>query len=403
MLRLARQSAFRCKRPPLRLLAFVPRRGLATAAPPELLESGPTPQQPAELVASTSDATLSIVEQAATPATLGMWPPDLVLRAVESVHIACDVPWWVAIGMCTLGIRVGLLPLAVYGSRLQAAMLRIRPELAPLQARLQAAAGDPVAQSSVSAEMAAVYARHDVAPMRMLVLPLVQMPIFMSSFFGLRRLSEAFPDAHTGGYGWFLDLGAVDTSYYLPAASGLSALALVRLSVPGATAGMTLAEAEQADLMRRVLSAVTCVSLPVAASMPASVLVFWITNNALSLVYTSALLFPPTRVAFGFPPQAGPYDYSASDTSSAAAVLPPRSSPDVVSMGRAQRSAADSLAAVAATMRAAGKAEEADSMQRRALAMFEEAEAAEGSAGEEPPGWVREARAAADDRPSETA
>ena len=69
---------------------------------------------------------------------------------------------------------------------------------------------------------------------------------------------------------------------------------------------MSDAEAAQAQLVKRVLTAVTLVSLPVAASMPSSVLIFWVSNNTLSLLYTGAMLSTPVRSAIGLPPRPAP-------------------------------------------------------------------------------------------------
>ena len=155
--------------------------------------------------------------------------------------------------------------MALHGTQQQAKMAGLKSELGPLQARVQASGGT---DHAAAAEMRSLYARHGVNPMRLLALPILQLPIFMSFFLGLRRLADHFPDAHVGGAYWFVDLGAIDDSYTLPAVSGLSAFALVRLSVPGPTKGMSHAEATQADLMKRILSGVTLFSLPVAANMP---------------------------------------------------------------------------------------------------------------------------------------
>lgn len=305
-----------------------------------------------------------------------MWPPDLVLRAIEALHSTSDLPWWLAIGVSTALVRSALLPLTLSGSRQQARMQRLRTELAPLHARLQAN-GRTDAQATAD-QMDALYTRHGVSPYRMLLLPLLQLPIFMSFFVGLRRLADAFPDAHEGGAFWFIDLGARDETLWLPVASGLSALALVRLSVPGATMGMTLAEAQQAELMRKVLSGVALVSLPVACTMPVSVLVFWITNNVYSLCYSGLLTFPSTREALGLPPRAGEF-VGARDAGGAGASGTASLQPAAAEFGRAQELAAATLAELADRMAERGKLEEAVSMQRRAVAMSVDAHGKNGA------------------------
>lgn len=228
------------------------------------------------------------------PPPLGYWPPDIALRAIELVHEQTHLPWWAAIVGCTLVVRTALLPVALHATRQMSIMQGLRTQIAPLQTRIQASGGtDMVA----AAELQALYDRHGVSPVRMLAAPLAQLPVFMSFFLGLRRLSDAFPSAHEGGAYWFVDLGACDTSYLLPAASGFSALALVRLSMPGAPAGASADEALQVERMRLLMSAITAVSLPVAATMPNAVLMFWISNNAFSLVYTATLQMVQPRLA----------------------------------------------------------------------------------------------------------
>lgn len=321
-----------------------------------------------------------------------MWPPDLILRAIDTIHVSADLPWWVAIGASTVVARTVLMPLAMYGTLQQGRMQAVKAELAPLQLRVQQSGG---LDSHAAAEMHAVYQRHGINPMRLLALPLIQLPVFMSFFLGLRRLAEAFPDAHAGGAYWFVDLGANDTSLWLPAASGISALTLVRLSLPGPTEGMSQAEADQADLMKHILSAVTLVSLPVAGSMPASVLCFWITNNCISLLYTLTVQSSVVRAAVGLPPMPGPRDpNAAADAPGAPPPLPPVS--DEVTVNRAQMAAANSLSDMAASMYAAGKLDDAVAMQARAVAVRDVARAKLGGGATEYAGAAVDAQALRD-------
>jgi hypothetical protein len=133
--------------------------------------------------------------------------------------------------------------------------------------------------------------------------------------------------------------------------------------VSGPTQGMNNAEAAQAELMRRVLSGVTLVSLPVAGTMPCSVLVFWITNNGLSLAYTGALQTTPVRNALGLPPL--PLPRSAAEAASNEPPPAPPLAPTAVN--RAQLQAALSLASLAESFAASGKLDEAVTMQLRAV------------------------------------
>ena len=352
----------------VRALSAVARRSLL---PPALRTSrrglATSPIDPAAAGPPAADALAAAT--AAPPTALGVWPPDLMLRLVDTVHETSGLPWWVAIGACTALARLVLLPIALNGSHQQAKMQAIRGELAPLQARVQQSGGT---DAHAAAQMHALYEKYGVNPMRMIAMPLMQLPVFMSFFLGLRRLVDAFPQAHEGGAYWFVDLGAQDTTYILPVASGLSALLLVRISVPDPTKGMSLAEASQAVMMKNVLSGVTLVSLPVACTMPSSVLVFWLTNNAISLMYTTAMQATPVRGALGLPPMPPPRDPNEpDDPNGVAPAMPLEPVSDPSAVNRAQLLAAKSLSDLAESMAGAGKLPEAITMLKRAVAVRE--------------------------------
>lgn len=350
------------------------------SAPAFLDAAAAAPEATAAAFAS-DDNSSAIVPAAAPPeaaadtavaaAELGSWPPDLALHGVDSLHTVFDLPWWGAIAGLTVLTRIFLLPFALQGSRQQATMQAIRGELAPLQARVQASSGQDLAAGQAMQDL---YDKHGISPMRMLTLPFAQLPIFMSFFIGLRRLAESFPDAHTGGLAWFVDLGATDPIFVLPLASGISAFGLVRLSMPTPTAAMGHAEAENMLRMRMIISGVTLVSIPVACTMPASVLVYWLTNNAFSLAYTASLRAPALRAVVGLPPLddgGGPYVPPPPGSTP-----PPAEAPYVASggptLGEAQVLATNSLTSLASSLSAAGKHRDAVAMQERALALCED-------------------------------
>jgi hypothetical protein len=54
--------------------------------------------------------------------------------------------------------------------------------------------------------------------------------------------------------------------------------------------------------MRLLMAGLTAISLPVACTMPCSVLLFWVTNNTCSLLYLTAVRQPAVRAALGLGP-----------------------------------------------------------------------------------------------------
>ena len=306
---------------------------------------------------------------------LGFWPPDLALRGVEHLH-SLGLPWWAAIAGSTLLVRSALMPIALRTTRMQAKLQGLRKDIAPLQARFQASGGTDM---EAAEEMQALYNRHGVSPLGMIVPTFMQLPIFFSFFIGLRRLVDAFPDAHQGGALWFADLGASDSTYALPAISSLSALALVRLSMPAPAAGTSPVELEMHSRMQLLMTGLTLISFPVAVTMPSSVLVFWVTNNTFSLMYSSTVLSAAGRAALGLPPLPAVADVTAGAASvmgvagvadasqeplPAAFTPPPASRSE--SLQRAQVAASASLAQLGDALYDSGKLMQAADMHRRA-------------------------------------
>jgi len=65
-----------------------------------------------------------------------------------------------------------------------------------------------------------LFKQHDVHPARAMWVPLAQAPVFLSMFYGLRRMTGApLPQLKEGGFGWVTDLTLADPYYILPITS----------------------------------------------------------------------------------------------------------------------------------------------------------------------------------------
>ena len=278
--------------------------------------------------ASAATVELGVSQAVVDAVVLGNYPSDLALRFVEQLHLL-GLPWWAAIAGSTVLVRSALLPIAIRTAKMQGKMKALQKEMAPFQARYQMSGGLDI---EAGEKMQEIYNRHGVSPLRMILPQFAQLPIFFSFFMGLRRLAETFPDAHQGGILWFPDLGIPDTNYILPAISSASALALLKLAMPPPAPGASEQEQEMQDKMKMILGGLTLISFPVAVSMPCSVLVFWVSNNAYSITYSSSILLPSVREAMGLPPLPTKADYEAADVEAAAAAAAAAAAPVAASM-----------------------------------------------------------------------
>mmetsp|Transcript_2543 Transcript_2543/g.3556 ORF Transcript_2543/g.3556 Transcript_2543/m.3556 type:complete len:205 (+) Transcript_2543:1-615(+) len=121
--------------------------------------------------------------------------------------------------------------------------------------------------------------------MRALALPLIQAPMFMGMFFGLRKMPNYFPDElATGGLLWFPDLTVSDPLYILPIGSALSFLIMIELGKEQ----MMATNPQQGQIMMNVFRGMSFMMIPVATTLSSAVLCYWVTNNSISLLQSIA-------------------------------------------------------------------------------------------------------------------
>jgi YidC/Oxa1 family membrane protein insertase len=263
--------------------------------------------------ATTSDAVVQSVK------TLGYNPVDLVITTIEAVHNYLDIPYWGAIAVFTIGMRICLLPVALKGAQNANRMAHLKPEMERVQAAMKAAEegmSDPRIQQRYQMEMKGLFVKHKVNPMRALVMPFLQMPIFISAFMALRQFQDYFPAFATGGTLWFTDLSAADPYMILPVVNALSFLIMIEVGADGMDSSMK-------STFKNIMRGLGVVMVPLTMSMPQvhpphivelsptmaiivscdclvqGLFVYWCTNNTLSLAQTMLLKSAAMKNALG--------------------------------------------------------------------------------------------------------
>ena len=97
----------------------------------------------------------------------------------------------------------------------------------------------------------------------------------------------------TEGALWFSDLVAVDQTQLLPILSNLTWLWQVEIG-----AGAYYAAMPRVRLVARTLAAAT---VPLAATLPSGVFVFWLTSNIFAIARGYAARLPAVRAVLGIP------------------------------------------------------------------------------------------------------
>lgn len=127
-----------------------------------------------------------------------------------------------------------MFPLILGGMRGAARLTRIQPELKQYQDALTSTS-DERAKALLMQEMKALMKRENVSLFAPLKAPIVSMPLFLGTFWGLEAMCE-LPvwQLKVQGTAWFTDLTAADPTYILPITSALATWCIihVRFSSP---------------------------------------------------------------------------------------------------------------------------------------------------------------------------
>lgn len=155
-----------------------------------------------------------------------MSPPDLICRGLENFHVLTDLPYWQSIILGTIIMRIALLPSTIMGLRMTSRITFVRAEFDKINKLAEA---QPHKKPIYDQEIQYLYKKHKVNPIGGFINPLIQFPIFISTFFALRKMGTFFPEMSTGGAFWFTDLAVADATYILPVLNVITLTAVTEI------------------------------------------------------------------------------------------------------------------------------------------------------------------------------
>ena len=261
-----------------------------------------------KIFAADAETTIDALQTAAEA-----WSPvwynvaDQAIVAVETFHNVSGFEYgWSIVGV-TIVLRAFLFPLMVTAMRTSSRMAHLQPELNHMKARLEAL-GTPSRQDQIefANKMKKLFQKYDVNPLKAFAAPLVQLPMFMGMFFGLRKMDSIYPqELSQGGMLWFPDLTAPDPYYVLPVLSGVTMLAMTEYSKDQMLASQTNVNGE---VMLNFMRFMSVAMIPFIASFDASMLCYWTANNTLTFAQSVLLRQKSLRNYFGIwePPKPVP-------------------------------------------------------------------------------------------------
>lgn len=227
-------------------------------------------------------------------------PPDLVIKAIDSFHSFSGLPWWQTIICSTLIARFCVFPLALKGMKGAAKMQVAKPEIDVAKKRFEAlkkkngGVHTNEQQQAFLLEVKAIQKKHGASMLGGLAPAFLQMPLFMSFFFGLKKMHEYVPGFVDGGAYFFQDLTVPDTTYVMPVVCAAAFLATIEM-------GGEMGETDQGKKMKNVFRGMAFLMIPITISFPCSVLCYWCTNNTFSLAQSTLFRQAGFRKMTGLP------------------------------------------------------------------------------------------------------
>ena len=159
-------------------------------------------------------------------------------------------------------------------------------------------------------------------PLKGFISPLVQAPIFISFFIGLRKMAAAPVESLTTGGGlWFPDLTQGDPYHVLPIIASATMLATIEVrsalpiaveprgqagssALPPLQLGSEGAQAQQ-KMIRNIFRVLCVAMIPITWDFPTAVFCYWVTSNTFSLAQLSLMKIPVIRDALKIPVKVG--------------------------------------------------------------------------------------------------
>ncbi|XP_074110109.1 OXA1L mitochondrial inner membrane protein isoform X3 [Cotesia typhae] len=229
----------------------------------------------------------------------GWWPSGIAQQYLELIHVSLDLPWWATIALGTVIVRTILFPLVIVSQRNAANLHNTLPEMQKIQSRITEARmnGDQLQVARLTQELMLFMSGNNCNPLKSIIVPLCQAPIFISFFFGMKGMTNLpLESMRHGGILWFPDLTVTDPYYLLPLLTSATLAATIKLGIDGP-------KLESMGMMKYVVQAIPLIILPFSINFPSAIVWYWTTTNFFSLLQAAILRVPKIREMCKIPKQ----------------------------------------------------------------------------------------------------
>lgn len=199
-----------------------------------------------------------------------------MLWGLQWIHANVVANYGWAIVLLTTVLKILLLPLSLASFKSMRKMQKLNPRMQAIREKWRGKLRDkqgrfnPEAQKQMNEEVMALYRTEGVNPAGGCLPILVQLPIFFAFYQLLSTTAELW---HSPWIGWVKDLTAPDPIYALPIIMGVTQILQQRMT-----------PAPPDPIQKRMLQAMPIVFTLFSLGFPAGLVLYWLTNNVLSIV-----------------------------------------------------------------------------------------------------------------------
>lgn len=239
-------------------------------------------------------------------------PVHLCEQVLVTVHELSACPWWLSIAAATLSVRTLItLPLAAYQLIIISKVEGLQSEISQLAKRLRYEVSVKASEKGWTGKhtqfqfkknlrrlVSELYIRDNCHPFKASLLVWVQLPLWISFSLALRNMS-LYPSVvqdqlAAGGILWCSDLTMPDSTWILPICLGLTNLMIVEM--------FSLQRATTSRFQGTILNTIrvfSVVMIPIAASVPSSIALYWLTSSLVGFGHNLLLRSPRMHKLLG--------------------------------------------------------------------------------------------------------
>lgn len=234
-----------------------------------------------------------------------------------NIHEYIGLPWWATIIVTTIALRSAItFPLAVYTNKINIRLEQINKEMPALVEELKKETAmakhlyklndrdtERLFKYNVKVQWDKLVVRENCHPFKMFVVLWTQIPLWVCQSMAIRNMLNMLPDPNSidaqttytllmvGGFGWMPDLTAADSTFILPIMFGILNLANIELSMLTKAAKPGRVQTMVMTFFRIFVIAL----VPVAATVPSCLTLYWTVSSAFSLTQNLLLVSPRVK------------------------------------------------------------------------------------------------------------